>query len=250
MSEPSFAARYRDGLSRFVDQPTEGQLTNAYELGRFAVQSGLSVLEVAAEHTRALASLAQKWDPAEFVEAIEPAGDFFVESLAAFEMVQRGVTEARRAALEERRRARMLRQLSSVLADATVVHTAAESIHELAQIIAEITREATGAAQARVVLRTALGMGNEVTATAEDLDADTWPQMLQRLEPPKQRSAGGRGQPDILTEQLRALDGSSVGELEVGTVAGARFDEDDRATVVHIGQMTAAWLERAQRRSP
>jgi hypothetical protein len=249
MSEPSFAVRYRDGLSRFVDQPSEGQLKNAYELGRFAVQSGLSVLEVAAEHTRALASLAQRWDPADFVEAIEPAGDFLVESLAAFEMIQRGVTEARRAAFEERRRARMLRELSSVLADATVVHDAAESIHELAQIIAEIAREATGAAHARVVLRPGLGLRNEVIATAERVDADTWPQMFQHLERHSERPADGRRQPDIVSEKIRAIDGLSVGELAVETVAGARFHQDDRATVVHIGQMTAAWLERAQRQS-
>ena len=41
------------------------------------------------------------------------AGDFFLESLSSFEMVQRGYREAREAARLERRQTEMSRQLSA-----------------------------------------------------------------------------------------------------------------------------------------
>jgi hypothetical protein len=241
MTDPSFAGRYGEGLREFVEDRSERRLQIAYELGRAAVQSGLSVLDVAVAHTKALVSLAQQ-RRADVVEHVEAAGDFLVESLAAFEMVQRGATEARRAAFQERRRARMLRELSSVFADATVAHAAPESVGELAQLVSEITREVTGAASARLVLQTPWA-AREVEATAEGPDVDTWSELLQPAEPSRPTSAQETTS-EIIREPLGSPDGRFVGTLEISG-AGVSFSQDDRAMVTQIAQMLAAWLDRA-----
>ena len=243
MSDPSFSVRYGDALRQFIADPGERRLKTAYELGRAAVEQGMSVLDVASEHTRALVSITR--DAPDVAGVVGAAGDFLVESLAAFEMVQRGVTEAHRAAFDERRRARMLRELSSVFADTTVALAAHESVRELAQLVAEIAREATGAAQARVVLHTPW-FPRDVEATADEPEADTWSELLQprfRGKPP----AGEDAAHDVVRESLLALDGRAMGVLEVSAPPGVRFRRDDRATVAQIAQMTAAWLERTQR---
>jgi hypothetical protein len=222
----------------FVQERTEQRLQTAYELGRAAVQDRLGILEVAAAHARGLVTIVEESGEDATVDVVAAAGDFLVESLAAFEMVQRGVTDARRAAFEERRRARMVRELSSVFADTTIA-----DVGELAQLVAEIAREATGGSQAHVVLRTRWERG-EVAATAQEPEVDGWSELLQ---PPSAREVAAEvhNSPESASETLRALDGNPVGTLEV--TAGARgFRPDDRATVVQIAQMTAAWLERAQ----
>ena len=244
MSDPSFASRYRQALLRFVEERSERRLRTAYELGRAAVQGGLGILDVAAEHSLAVVTIAGTVDRAHLDDTLAAAGDFLVESLAAFEMVQRGVTDARRIAFEERRRARMLRELSSVLADASVASAAPDAVGELAQLVAEIAREATGAAAARVLLQPP-NATRAVEAAAEERDVDTWSEFLQpaaEVRSPSEQNGVG----EVVNEMLRALDGRTVGSLEVTAADGHTFRPDDRATVVQIAQMTAAWLERAQ----
>src|SRR5436190_21346442 len=73
------------------------------------------------------------------------AGDFLVESLAAFEMVQRGSSDARRAAFNERRNARMLRQLSTLLADESLASGDRDALQEILQLVAEHVCEMTDA---------------------------------------------------------------------------------------------------------
>jgi hypothetical protein len=244
VSSRAFARDYGEALGRFVEERSERRLQTAYELGRTAVQTGLGVLEVAAAHTRALAAIVEESGPHAILDVVTSAGDFLVESLAAFEMVQRGVTDARREAFEERRRARMLRELSSVLADAGIADVAPDSVSELAQLVAEIAREATGASEAHVVLQTQWARG-DVTATAEEPEVDTWSELLQPISS-HDAAAEEPGSVESASETIRALDGKPVGTLEVR--AGARgLRQDDRATVVQIAQMTGAWLERAQR---
>jgi hypothetical protein len=242
VSDPSFSNRYHEALLAFVEERSERRLKTAYDLGRAAVQGRLAILDVAAVHTQALTRIAG--DSTGLVDTLSAAGDFLVESLAAFEMVQRGVTEARRVAFEERRRARMLRELSSVLADASVASAARDSVGELAQLVAEIAREATGAASARILLRPP-GGAREVEATAEEPDVDTWSEFLQPIAELGSASEH-QARSEVVHETLVALDGRQVGSLEVVTADGRRFRSDDRATVIQIAQMTAAWLERAQ----
>ena len=99
-------------------QPDERRRSVAYELGRDAVTAELSVLDLAVAHHDALEVALASADDAPSVVAA--AGDFFLEALAAYEMVQRGYREAQEAAAVERRQAELLRQLSNFLADASL----------------------------------------------------------------------------------------------------------------------------------
>ena len=69
------------------------------------------------------------------------AGDFFLESLSSFEMVQRGFREAHEAARLERRQTEMSRQLSTFLADASLALDAPDSLEEVLRLVAEQARE-------------------------------------------------------------------------------------------------------------
>ena len=137
-----FRAAYSAALEEYLRDPSEGSLRVAYELGREAVSRQMSVLDLALAHHEALTSaLAGALDPQEMRRSDSAAGDFFLESLSTIEMVQRGLGEARDAALLERRQTEMSRQLSSFLADASLVLDASDSLEEMLQLVAEQARE-------------------------------------------------------------------------------------------------------------
>ncbi len=102
-SPPAFRHAYRRAFESYVRERSESTLRIAYELGRDAVMRGLGVLDLAHVHHDALLAAVQERDVRDDVLDVTGAGgDFFVESLSAFEMVQRGFREAReRAALDE-----------------------------------------------------------------------------------------------------------------------------------------------------
>ena len=104
------------------------------------------MLELADAHQQALMSvLLDASDAAEAQAIARAAGDFFLEGLSTFEMVQRGFAEARQAALLERRQTRLSRQLSTFLADASLALDASESLEEMLRLVAEQARELVGA---------------------------------------------------------------------------------------------------------
>lgn len=83
---------------------TEQRLQAAYELGRNAMASGLSLLELAKVHHEVVAeALLTSRDKEALQGVVGAASAFFVEVLSTFEMVQRGFAEIRQATLEERR---------------------------------------------------------------------------------------------------------------------------------------------------
>ena len=82
---------------------------------------------------------------AETQQVTRAAGDFFLESLSSFEMVQRGFREAQEAARLERRQTQMSRQLSTFLADASLALNASDSLEEMLRLVAEQARELVGA---------------------------------------------------------------------------------------------------------
>jgi hypothetical protein len=116
-------------------------------------------------------------------------------------------------------------------------------VGELAQLVAEIAREATEAGAARLVLRAPRG-SEEIEATASEPETDTWTELL----PPSassRRPGEAHGSSEVVDVTIRTLEGRPIGSLEVSAAAARRFGKDDRATVVQIAEMTAAWLERA-----
>ena len=110
----SFRSAYASALLDYLLEPSETSLRVAYELAREAVNRSINVLELADAHQQALMSvLLDASDAAEAQAIARAAGDFFLEGLSTFEMVQRGFAEARQAALLERRQTRLSRQLST-----------------------------------------------------------------------------------------------------------------------------------------
>ncbi|NUR76465.1 MAG: hypothetical protein HOQ28_09305, partial [Thermoleophilia bacterium] len=141
-----FADAYLTALESYRAAATESALRVAYELGREAVARGLSVLDLAAVHHQALLrTLAGTTTGAEAERAAASASDFFLESLSAFEMVQRGFREAREAAHLEQRQTLMLRRLSSFLADTSLALGGSGALEEVLQLVAEQARELVGA---------------------------------------------------------------------------------------------------------
>src|SRR5512132_790237 len=90
-----FRAAYASALRSHLRDPTESSLHGAYELARDAVSRQLSVLDLAVAHQEALlGALEEAAGAAEVERIVRAAGDFFLEGLSTYEMVQRGFREA------------------------------------------------------------------------------------------------------------------------------------------------------------
>ena len=268
---PSFGAGYVSALTDYLRDPSERSLRVAYELGREAVSRQLSMLDLAVVHQEALLSaLADVSGSEETQQVTRAAGDFFLESLASFEMVQRGFREAKEAARLERRQTQMSRQLSAFLADASLVLDASESLEEMLRLVAEQARELVGA---ECCIATVTMEGQPRTAEAASFDrADRrWAGLVrwldlfaiyrsirtsggsvrlagdQLLEQPQFGSAAGH--PPLqgwLAASLTALDGSELGAIQLFDKRGGDFTGDDEATLVHLAQMASAAVDRAR----
>ncbi|MGN6872729.1 MAG: phosphatase RsbU N-terminal domain-containing protein, partial [Solirubrobacteraceae bacterium] len=148
-----FVQRYRDGFDAYLRDRDEHALNRAYELGRSAVAQDLSVLDLAVAHQELILDRVRApSDETGREELIRAAGEFFLESVSAFEVLQRALREVSETALVERRHATMLRHLSSFLADASLSFDASGSLDELLQLVAEHARELTDAEQCAVRL--------------------------------------------------------------------------------------------------
>jgi serine phosphatase RsbU (regulator of sigma subunit) len=100
---------YSAAFDQYLTDGGELSLRAAYELGRDAVKDQLSVLELAAiHHTVLVESLSRRAGEIERVTGA--ATQFFLESLSAFEMVQRGFWEATEVARLEREIAQTLQR--------------------------------------------------------------------------------------------------------------------------------------------
>ena len=100
---------YATAFAQYVDQGGEAALHGAYELGREAVKEQLSVLELAAIHHAALGESLRR-QAGDIERVTHAATEFFLESLSAFEMVQRGFWEASEAVRLEREVAQTLQR--------------------------------------------------------------------------------------------------------------------------------------------
>jgi GAF domain-containing protein len=252
-----FRAAYGAGFQAFLADPSETALRAAYELGREAVTHQVGLLELAqAHHDVVLASLSDVSDTGEAERITRAASDFLLESLSAFEMVRRAVAEAQEAVQSERRQAQMIRQLSSVLADTSLAVQTHSSFEEMLQLVAEQTHELVGAswciahAYAALPRPTALyAVAGSEPAESSRIVEEAYAAFTPRAEASAIRIeiAGATG--ELLALPLSALDGGTIGLLAIEAQEGRRFTDLDDAVFVHIGQTTAAALERAMRYS-
>jgi Phosphoserine phosphatase RsbU, N-terminal domain len=265
-----FRTAYGRALGDFLRAPAETTLHVAYERGREAVSRGLSVLDVAVAHQEALLSeLSGASDDADARRIAQAAGDFFLESLAAFEMVQRGFSEAREAAATERRHTDLSRQLSTFLADASLALDARDSLEEMLQLVAEQARELVGG---DCCLATVAVEGSPRSAEAASYDEGDrrWTafvrwldlaaiyrllgesggsirmagEQLTRLAPfqlaPSESSLEG-----WLAASLTALDGTGLGAVQLFAERRGPFTNEEEAALIHLAQMASAAVDRA-----
>jgi hypothetical protein len=255
-----FRAEYLAALAQHVLSGDEKTLRSGYELGRIAVAEAISIVDLAAIHHAALGSTPQgkrRDNPAEIVNA---AGAFFQEVLSAFEMVHRGYREAAASAAAERRQATMLRRLSSFLADASLSARHSDAASEVLHLVAEHARELTDATYAVA----SWGAGGE-RVRARSCDPDRPPAVdpsgLDLLEEVglglphrisraqwsherKLRSVTSAS--NVLSVPIAALDGRPLGLLQLVDKRSSDFTDADEAVAIHLSDMTAAALERAE----
>ena len=266
-----FQTSYASALGESLLDPTETSLRVAYELARQAVTRQLSVLDLAVAHQEALLSaLAGASGEAEVQHVTRAAGDFFLEGLSTFEMVQRGFREARQAALLERRQTELSRQLSIFLADTSLALDAYDSLEEMLRLVAEQARELVGA-DCCLATVTAQGRPRTAEAASHSETDRRWQAFTRWLDlpavyrlirgnggsvriageqlarlPPFSAAAGDRPLHGWLAASLTALDGSELGAIQVFDKQGAGFTVDDEAALAHLAQMTSAAVERAR----
>ena len=234
----AFGALYGPALDAFIQQPDERRRSVAYELGRDAVTAQLSVLDLAVAHHDALEVALGSADDAQAVVAA--AGDFFLEALAAYEMVQRGYREAKEAAAVERRQAELLRQLSNFLGDTSLALETLDSLEEVLQLVAEQTRELMRADTCRVTLD--MGFQEPMEALAET-ENTRWNRSLesQIVVIPGEGTPDSEGEQRTFREQLTTLAGRPIGSIEVSS---GDFTELDAAILVQLAEMASAAVER------
>jgi GAF domain/Phosphoserine phosphatase RsbU, N-terminal domain len=267
----SFRGAYARAFKEYLRDPSERSLRIAYELGREAVSLQLSVLDLAVGQQDALlAAVAGAAGPADTERVTRAAGDFLLESLSAFEMVQRGYGEAREAARRERRKIEMSRQLSTFLADVSLALDGSDSLEEMLRLVAEQARELVGGdcCLATVALddhpRAAEGVSyhqsdRRWTAFIRWLDMVEIYRLIRlsggslnlagdRLAvlAPFRNATGDRPLGAWLAVSLRALDGSELGAIQLFDEQGVGFSEEDEAALVHLAQMSSAAVERTR----
>jgi Phosphoserine phosphatase RsbU, N-terminal domain len=270
-AQMQFQAAYASALLEYLRDPTEASLTPAYELARDAVRRELSVLDLAVAHQEALLSALAGASGAGDVERItRGAGDFFLEGLSTFEMVQRGFREARLEVALERRHTELSRRLSTFLADTSLADSARESLEEMLRLVTEQARELVGAACCLATVALA-GEPRAVQAASHPEGDRRWTTFVRWIDVAETyrliRSNGGsvrstgeglarlpafrvlsedRMLDGWLAASLTALDGSEMGAIQLFDKRVGPFTADDEAALVHLAQMTAAAVERAR----
>lgn len=266
-----FRRAYRTALADYLRDPTETALALAYELGREAVSRELSVLDLTVIHQENLMlALTDAADLAEAKRLTSAGGDFFLESLSSFEMVQRGLEAARRALRSERRNTELSRQLSSFLTDASLALDASNSLDEMLRLVAELARELIGA-DCCVATVALAGQPRAAEGASHAQDDTRWTAIVRWLDlsavydlvrlsggslriageqlarvPAVRIADGNKPLHGWLAASLTALDGSALGAIQLFDKHEGRFTGDDEAALIHLAQMASAAVERTR----
>jgi hypothetical protein len=256
------AGRYADALRGAIAAGgDEGSLSAAYDLGRDAVRRGLSILDLATAHNAALLEELAATNGRAAQETARVAGDFFLESLSAYEMLARVLRRSGEVALLEQRHALLLRQLSGFLADASLAVDANASLDEALQLVAEHALDVVeaDACTARLAPRGDDGAVREAQAPPGGGTVDAPARERLRALYPELRPGGGAVRLDAtevaeraggapigwLAAPFTALDGRVVGLLELFALDADRpFSAVDEAVVVQLAEMASATFER------
>jgi signal transduction histidine kinase len=96
LSDPPnpFARRYADALAQQFSNPDETALHHAYELGREALNAGLSIIDLVLLHHDALGRLLTDTSGLDVNASLKYAAEFFAECVSPFEMTLLGYRDA------------------------------------------------------------------------------------------------------------------------------------------------------------
>jgi hypothetical protein len=257
----AFRAAYTDAFSHYLAVGDESTLRAAYELGRDAVEQELSVLDLAIVHHDALATALERGDPEQVRPTTTAAASFFLESVSAFEMVQRGYRDARDAALAERHQAVLLRRLTTFLADASLAAGGRDSHRELLQLIAEQALElidaeygvavaSVGPTEPIVAFAAAAGtrpraVPDWIRTAFDQTNSLATSRRVSGTAAVAFTSVGASDAPrNALAAPLKALDGRLLGSVQLFNRRTGEFGDVDETTLVHLAELAAAALER------
>lgn len=217
----AFRGDYHDAFTVFLDGGGEAGLWAAYELGRTAMLEKLSMLDLAWVHHDVLfGMLGDDPDPRWVTEAAAAGSTFFVEVLATYEMVQRGVAEAHQTARLQRQHAERLRRL----AEASVVISAPGTLEDIARRITEQAVRVMGAAAGTIIVESARDVA------------------VEHSHPPQR----DHGDVTSLEAPLVRRNGRQLGRLSIGLDHGLSFTGDDEAILTQLARMAGVALENAE----
>jgi serine phosphatase RsbU (regulator of sigma subunit) len=216
------AERYARAFSAYLADRDERSLGAAYDLGREAVSSQLSVLAVAeAHHAALLAALDDGGDPGETVQA---GAEFLRESLSLFESVHRGYHEVQELARLEHEHVRQLR----ALADASVAINSQLTVEEILQLTADTARQVLAVVRATVTI-------DEPDPRLRPLTATSPPGLAPApLSDPAMLLAGLSGR------------GRALGTLEAIDHDARDFTPRDEAILTQLAQLASVAIANAQ----
>ena len=89
----ALALDYRAAFLRYLPRREEAALTTAYELGRAAVESGISLLELVRIHHDIWIGVLEDTPAEDVAEVASGASEFLLEVLAPYDMTQRGLLD-------------------------------------------------------------------------------------------------------------------------------------------------------------
>lgn len=256
------ARRYGEALrDALAEEGDEGALSAAYDVGRDAVAQGLSVLDLATIHNEALVDELRAGSGRPADRTAQAAGDFFLESLSAYEMLARVLRQSSEAARLEQRHAVLLRQLSGFLGDASLAIDANASLQEVLQLVVEHALEVVDAdactahlapndREPEVREAQALARSDAPHPAVREQLTDLYSELCPGGGPARLDAAAVAervpgAQAAWLAAPLTALDGRVIGLLQLFSLGhGRAFSTVDEAVLVQLAQMASATFER------
>jgi serine phosphatase RsbU (regulator of sigma subunit) len=234
----SFAKAYEAAFQQYLHGSGEAALETAYELGRWAIQEQMSMLELAGIHHAAVTQALETPVDRDGLKRLAEAGTAFLsESLSAYEMVQRGFREVQEVALLEQQYADQLR----ALADSSTALNSTFSVEEILRLMAELAPRIIGARRCMVGVPD--DSGQRTIAFHPDWKPAISAELLAGFDGQSGRFHAPNGE-ELLVGTVRGVDGGRativLSEKEEGS-----FTERDEAVLAKLSQTCSVAIERA-----
>jgi anti-anti-sigma factor len=222
-----FRHDYEAALRAHLAAQNEAGLSVAYELGRRALSEGISLVEMASVHLLALEH--EDGEPV----AAEAGSQFLLQAMAAFDMAQRGFSEAKELARFEQHHVERLQ----TLADASIAIIARQSLSDRFPEIAKQAVVVAGGGEAAIRFHANEGDMDCSTSNAPTAVAAAMAEVARSGRP--QRGAGRLAVP------IAGRGGTSAGAIAVWG-GGEELGPLDEAILAQFAQMASEVLHNAE----